>query len=355
MRLDFDDDQLDLVAAVGAVLARECTPRLVRAVFEGEASWAPLYGTMSSLGWQSLAVPERRGGLGLGFVEVGIVVEALGRHVAPGPYVTTTTQLLPALLALDEARTEELVAGVLAGVVTGTLVDGDVTATVGDGGGLRLDGEVAHVLGAGDVTHLAVVADASTTLAVVAAGAAGIRIEAEEALDPSRALGRVILDGVDIDPPWATDCAASVARIREEAACGLALEALGTAQAAFDMTLDHARDRVQFDRPIGSFQAIKHKLADMYVALARARALCTYAALTIAADDPRRALAVSMAKAGVGDCQRLVAKESLQIHGGVGYTWEHPLHLHLRRLKTDDALCGTAAEHRGRVADILGL
>lgn len=355
MRLDFDDDQLELAGVVDAVLSRECTPGYVRAVFEGQESWEPLYETLSGLGWQALAVPESMGGVGLGFVEVGIVIEALGRHVAPSPFVTTTTQLLPALLALDDARAGDLVAGVLAGDVTGTLVDGGVQATPLDDGWVRLDGEVAHVLGAGDVTHLGVVADAGATLAVVEADAGGVGVEAEVALDPSRALGRVSFDAVVVETRGGAGCSGAVEGVREEAACALALEVLGTAQAAFDLTLEHAKDRVQFGHPIGSFQAIKHKLADMFVALSRARALCHFAALTIAEDDPRRGLAVSMAKAGVGDCRRIVAKESLQIHGGIGYTWEHPLHLHLRRLMTDDALGGTAADHRRRVADLLGL
>ncbi|MBX7160108.1 MAG: acyl-CoA dehydrogenase family protein, partial [Acidimicrobiia bacterium] len=177
MRLDFDDEQLDLAAAADAVLDRECAPAFVRAVFEGEASWQPLYETMSALGWQALAVPESRGGLGLGFVEVGIVVEALGRHVAPGPYVTTATQFLPALLGSGVAGTDDLVAGVLAGAVTGTLVDGGVSAER-SGGTVRLTGTVAHVLGAGDVTHLAVVAGSATTLAVVPVDGDGVEIVA---------------------------------------------------------------------------------------------------------------------------------------------------------------------------------
>lgn len=357
MRLELDDDQAALAEAAETVLTQECSPQYVRAVFEGEASWRPLYDTVTGLGWQGLAIAEDDGGLGLGPVEVAIVVEALGRHLAPGPFATTVAGFVQAVSLAAGIGQADLLAGVLAGDVTGTVVDGDIRSEAADAGTLHLDGRVQHVLCAADVSHLAVVADDGTTLAVVPAAAAGVSVEAEAAVDPTRGLGTVTLDAVAaaVGPAAPTAAAAEVEAVRELVTCGLAFDALGAAHAAFDMTVAYAKEREQFGRQIGSFQAVKHKLADCYVALTRAGALCAFAALTIAEDDPRRSLAVSMAKAGVGDCQRIVAKESLQIHGGIGYTWEHPLHIHLRRLKTDDALGGSAAFHRRRVADLLGL
>ena len=130
---------------------------------------------------------------------------------------------------------------------------------------------------------------------------------------------------------------------------------MGTCQAIFDVALDHARQREQFGVPIGSFQAIKHKFADMLVALERARAACWFAVLTIAEDDERPTLAASMAKAAAGDCQRRIAQEGIQILGGIGYTWEHDMHLYVKRAKSADAILGSAAEHRRRVADLLGV
>jgi alkylation response protein AidB-like acyl-CoA dehydrogenase len=135
----------------------------------------------------------------------------------------------------------------------------------------------------------------------------------------------------------------------------VALETVGTCQAIFDIALDYAKVRHQFGVPIGSFQAIKHKFADMLVALEKARATAYFAALTIAEDDDRRALAASMAKAAAGDCQRLVAQEGVQVLGGIGYTWEHDMHLYVKRAKTGDALLGTARQHRARVAQLIGL
>jgi len=130
---------------------------------------------------------------------------------------------------------------------------------------------------------------------------------------------------------------------------------VGTCQAIFDVTLEFAKQREQFGVPIGSFQAIKHKFADMLIALERARATSYFAALCVAEDDPRRAIATSTAKAAAGDCQRLLGKEGIQIHGGIGYTWEHDMHLYVRRAKTDAQLLGTAHEHRRRIAALLGL
>jgi alkylation response protein AidB-like acyl-CoA dehydrogenase len=187
-----------------------------------------------------------------------------------------------------------------------------------------------------------------------------LTVEPVESLDLTRGLARVTLDGVRVgadrvlgEPGPAT--AAALRRAVEEATAALAVETVGACQAIFDVTLDYAKQREQFGVPIGSFQAIKHKFADMLIALERARATGYFAALTIAEDDDRRSLAVASAKATAGDCARLLAKEGIQIHGGIGYTWEHDMHLYVRRVRAGAALFGTAAQHRGRVADLIGL
>ena len=141
----------------------------------------------------------------------------------------------------------------------------------------------------------------------------------------------------------------------DESTLAIALEMVGTSQAIFDITLEYAKQRQQFGVPIGSFQAIKHRLANMYLSLERATALCYFAALTIAEDDPRRAEAAALAKAAAGDCQRLLALDGLQLHGGIGYTWEHDLHFWLKRAKIGEYLLGTATTQRARLAQLLGL
>jgi alkylation response protein AidB-like acyl-CoA dehydrogenase len=168
-------------------------------------------------------------------------------------------------------------------------------------------------------------------------------------LDKTRPVSRIDVVRTEIVGPI------DEAKVLDEATAALALEMVGTCQAIFDMTLEYAKSREQFGVPIGSFQAIKHKLVDCYVALSRARACAYFAAATVAEDDPRRPLAVSMAKAAAGDAQRLICQEAIQIHGGIGYTWEHDLHLYVKRAKTGEAFLGTAVDHRQRVAKLINL
>ena len=140
-----------------------------------------------------------------------------------------------------------------------------------------------------------------------------------------------------------------------DAAVPMAFEQVGCAQAALDMANAYAKERFAFGRPIGSFQAIKHRLADAFLAVERASALAYFATLTVAEDDPRRTVAVSMAKSAAGDCQRLLTRDGLQLHGGVGYTWEHDLHLWLKRAAMSELVFGTSAWHRARLARAMGL
>ena len=145
------------------------------------------------------------------------------------------------------------------------------------------------------------------------------------------------------------------ARALEIATVALATEMVGTCQTIFDVSLAYAKEREQFGVPIGSFQAMKHKYADMLVALEKARVCAYYAALTIAEDDDRRSLAAAMAKAAAGDCQRLLTQEGIQTLGGIGYTWEHDMHLYVKRAKSGEALFGGTHHHRSRVATLIGL
>jgi alkylation response protein AidB-like acyl-CoA dehydrogenase len=304
------------------------------------------------------------------------VVEELGRVLAPGPFVPTVTQFAPVVAeAGSPEQQERFLGGIAAGELTGTLalveetgsVDaGHVTTTATpDGDGFVLEGAKETVVEASTADEIAVIARTPGTRGDDGVGAfvvsrADVGLDPIDALDATRPLARVALDGVRIgadralgDPGPAT--ATSVRRAVEVAATALAVETVGAAQAIFDITLAYAKQREQFGAPIGSFQAIKHKFADMLVALERARATSYFAALTIAEDDGRRALATSTAKAAAGDCATLLAKEGIQIHGGIGYTWEHDMHLYVRRVKSSSLLFGNAAQHRARVADLIGL
>ncbi len=180
-------------------------------------------------------------------------------------------------------------------------------------------------------------------------------------VDPTTPLADLALDGVTVPPdrvlvaPGAAGVAGALDRAGQEATVALAAATVGACRAIFERTVDYAKVREQYGRPIGSFQALKHRLADMYLAVERATALCYFAALTIAEDDPRRAEAVSMAKAAAGECQLLLVQDGIQLHGGIGVTWENDLHFLVKRALAGDALYGNAVHHRGRLARMLGL
>ena len=376
MHLEFTAEQDELRDGVRAMLARECPISLVREVVEKGTAPDALWSQMVELGWPALTVPERAGGLGMGTVELAVVVEELGRVIAPGPFVPTVTQFAPVVAeAGSREQQERFLGGIATGELTGTLAlveesgsadTGHVTATATpNSDSFVLEGSKETVIEASTADEIAVIARTPGTRGDAGVGAfvvarADVRLDPIDALDPSRPLARVTLEGVRIGadrvlgaPGPAT--AAAVRRAVELATTALAVETVGAAQAIFDMTLSYVKQREQFGAPIGSFQAIKHKFADMLVALERARATSYFAALTIAEDDDRRALATSTAKAAAGDCAALLAKEGIQIHGGIGYTWEHDMHLYVRRVKSSSLLFGNAAQHRARVADLIGL
>jgi len=178
-------------------------------------------------------------------------------------------------------------------------------------------------------------------------------------IDASRQYATVVLDGVCVDDDRVLgapgSCGPVLRRAMDEAAAALSAEMVGTCQAIFDIVHAYVGEREQFGVKIGSFQAVKHKLANMFVALESARATTYFAALTIAEDDDRRELAVATAKASVGDCQRLIAQEGIQCLGGIGYTWEHDMHMYVKRVKATAAMFGSGAHHRARVAQMIGL
>jgi alkylation response protein AidB-like acyl-CoA dehydrogenase len=372
MDFEFTEDQLELRATARSVLESACPPALVRAVHEGTQDGAALWSTLVGLDWPALGIDEEHGGLGLGFLEVGILVEELGRAVAPSPFLATLTGLVP---MIRESGSSTLLADVAAGTCTGTLalaeggawrLEAVRTTARAVGDGWVLQGEKSHVLDGATADELAVVARIEGSSGREGLGAflvprAGVRTRPTEVIDPSMPIASVVLDAVEVPAervllePGGPGAATAITRALEEATAAMALSATATCRAIFEMTLQYAKDREQFGRPIGSFQALKHRLADLFLAVERAVSLAYFAALTIAEDDDRRAMATAMAKAAAGECQRLVVRDGLQLHGGVGFTWEHDLHLLLKRAKSGDLLFGSAASHRAHLAQLLGL
>ena len=313
---------------------------------------AGLWSAMAEQGWLAVERPEADGGLGLGMVEVAVLCEQLGRHTAPAPFLST-------VLALDAvaggaiagspappAWAEGLASGELVGCIAWSARPGAVAVT--ERGGMP------HLRGRPDPVLYAPSAD----VAVVAAGDSvyglalgdGKRPDPEPAMDRTREVGWLELDDVPAvrlgGPPAAS-------RLLDRAATGASAELLGGAARVLEMAVEYAKDRVQFGKPIGSFQAIKHKLADALVDVEGMRSTAFYAAWCTATEDPDADLAASMAKAWCSDASRRVLATGLQVHGGIGFTWEHDLHLFLKRSQLDQVSYGDAAYHRDRIAGLL--
>jgi alkylation response protein AidB-like acyl-CoA dehydrogenase len=367
--LDFElsEEQRHLVDSVREVLARECPPARARAVVETGRPAEQPWRAARELGWTAIAVPQSAGGLGLSFLELGLVIELHGLHLAPGPFLASTAWLAPLVReAGSRAQRADLLGRLARGALTGTAAFGtgfdrpdEALRAVREGSGWRLHGTRRFVLDGESADEVAVAArvEEGDGCGLFLLPRRAAKSERVTSLDASRPVAHLVFDGAAVPPERALGepgaVAAAFARAREEATVALALETVGTCQRLLELALGHARHREQFDRPIGSFQAVQHKCVDMFVQVQKARATAWFAMLAVAEDDPRRALAASMAKAAAGDCQRLVCKEALQIHGGMGFTWESDVHLFVKRAMTAELLLGTASEHRARVADLL--
>jgi alkylation response protein AidB-like acyl-CoA dehydrogenase len=369
MELEFSSDQDELRDSIRAVLTRESPVSLARKVGESGARPTELWNTMVELGWPALTVPEADGGIGLGMLEAAILAEELGRVIAPGPLLPTVTQFVP---AVRECGTDEqqarLLGAVASGEITGSLAIAEATGSYNpahvkatltfDGDDAVLAGEKRFVMEGDAVDEIVVVVRGDDGVRAVVVPASVLMPVPVKSVDLTRRYAQLPLDGVRVPRDRVLgdgDATHALEHAIEESTVALALEIVGTAQTIFDVTLEYAKQREQFGVPIGSFQATKHKFADMLIALERARATGYFAALTIAEHDDQHTIATSVAKAAAGDCQRLIGKEGIQIHGSVGYTWEHDMHLYVKRMKSGEAQFGTSATHRARIADQLGV
>jgi alkylation response protein AidB-like acyl-CoA dehydrogenase len=231
---------------------------------------------------------------------------------------------------------------------SGTAVYSGVTAHR-EGDGWVLDGTAKHVLDGDRAEWLAVVTDAAVFIVSAGEVAGQVSRRRSAVFDPVLHVADLTFDGLRV--PDTARVSVDVERARHIALMGMAMTMVGACQRILDLVLDHVRSRHQFGVPIGSFQAVQHKAADMHVAVERARALAYYSALTIAGDDPRRRLAAAMAKAGAGECQSLVFRHGLQLFGAMGFTWENDLQFALKRAKAGELMLGGAAEHRAMITE----
>jgi alkylation response protein AidB-like acyl-CoA dehydrogenase len=375
VQLELSDDQQALQEAVRAVVERECPTSLVRTVVEHSTRADALWARMVELDWPALVVPEENDGLGLGFVELAVVAEQLGRVIAPAPFLATAAQFVPAVRAAgDSEQRARFLGAVSGGTLVGTLAVAEaagsfdvasVTTTArSDGDNFVLDGEKHFVFDADVAQEIVVAARRAGTsgdegVGLFVVSNESVKVEPMVGIDASRTYAVVRLDGVRVPADrvlGAPEGAAPALRIAvQEATVALAAEMVGTCQAIFDIVHVYVQEREQFGVKVGSFQAIKHKLANMYVTLESARATAYFAAAAIAEDDERRDVAVAMAKASVGDCQKLLTTEGIQCLGGIGYTWEHDMHLFVKRAKAGAALFGTGGQHLEHLSHLLGM
>ncbi|OLC11466.1 MAG: hypothetical protein AUI58_08500 [Chloroflexi bacterium 13_1_40CM_2_70_6] len=324
------------------------------------ASWPEL----ARLGWTGASIAEAQGGAGQGFVEEAIVFEELGRALYAGPYFSTVALALPAL-----ACAPDLLAKVASGGLTATLAPDD---PVRQSAGAKAKGAAVEARRAGDrwllrgETDLVPDAGWVDAFVVEARGPDGIGLYLAErhdarplirvfdTVDTTRRLGRVTFDDdsarILAAPPAATEIIAST---RRRALAALALEAVGVASFALALGVEHAKSRQQFGRPIGTYQAVSHKLADTYVETELARSLAYWAAWCVAEDDAQAELAAVAAKAYAAEAAVAACERAIQVHGGMGFTWDHPLHRYYKRALWIESFDRSGAAHRAEIAQAL--
>ena len=363
----------DLRGSVRDFLSAKSGEEQVRRVMESEtgydeAVWAQM---ADQLGLQQLVFPEEHGGYGFGFAELSVVLQEMGRALLPSPFLSSVVLAGSALLAADDAAAAAAhLPGIASGKTIATLaVAGEsgswdptalpVVGTRADDG-WRLGGTTWFVLdgATADLLLVAATTDAGPSLFAVSGTAAGLTRTALRTLDPTRRQARLDLDGVVGTPVGALGGAAPVLdRVLDLAMTALAAEQVGGARACLETSAAYARDRVQFGRPIGSFQAVKHKCADMLVRVQLADAAAQEAAEAAAGLPGRAPLAeaAAVAHAVCSESYLFTAAENIQVHGGIGFTWEHPAHLYFRRAKSSQLLFGGPAGYFGRVLDRAGV
>jgi alkylation response protein AidB-like acyl-CoA dehydrogenase len=375
MDFGFSEEQEMLRQSVREFLAGECEMTYVRKMMDDDRGYSDeQWKKMAELGWTGLIFPEQYGGAGLNMVDMVVVLEEMGRVVMPGPFFAS---VILGGLAIDLAGNEEqkqrYLPGVAAGTTKATLAqveesgrwdaEGIALPAKADGEGFRLSGTKLFVHDAHNADIMIVPVRTGgagvdgVTLLIVDAKAKGVSTRLLKTMDQTRKLGEVRFDDVRVGKEsvlgkvgagWA-----ALDRLVDRAKVALCAEMCGGAQRVLDMSVEYAKVREQFGKPIGSFQAIQHKCANMMVQVESAKSATYYAAWAVANDVPEAHLASCMAKAYCSDAYRYVAAEGIQIHGGIGFTWEHDMHLYFKRAKGSEVTFGDGTWNRELVAQVV--
>jgi alkylation response protein AidB-like acyl-CoA dehydrogenase len=368
MDFDLSKPQKMLQDSVKEFLTRHCPLERVRELMETPTAHDPeLWEGLTDQGWTSLTLPEDHEGLGLGAVELAAVTEAMGAFCMPGPFISNLWAAELIAATENDVLAAEILPGVADGetLVTVALLEGSGSWSPEDaslqidasGGGLTLSGTKLFVSDAETADLLLVVGRIDGDLAVVTVpgGSEGISVEATPPMDATRKLYKVVFDRVTGATLVARGepAAQALEKATRLATVAVCAELVGGMQWVLDTSVEYAKTREQFGRVIGSFQAVQHHCADMLYKLESARSAAYYAAWAVSVDDPGADQAVSVTKAYCSDAAREVGNLGIQVHGGIGFTWEHDLHLFYKRAKSNEILFGDATFHRDRIAAIV--
>jgi alkylation response protein AidB-like acyl-CoA dehydrogenase len=343
LELELTEEQEFFQQTTRKFLAAECPISLVRELEHEPAGFTMDYWKRGAeLGWTSMLVPEEHGGgslSGEGLRDVVLVAEEMGRMVSPGPLLPVNV----VAAAIAEGGSAEQQQAVLPGIVSGEVVaawcySGDVES-----------GVVAPVEAGAQAQWLLVAADGAHAL--LAADTPGVQVTPLEGLDLVKRFAEVRFDGVDV--PASARVNVDGERLLQLAVAIQCAETVGAADRIFEMTVEYASDRYSFGRPLSSYQALKHRFADMKMWLEACHATATAAAKAVQHRDPDAAEVVSAAKAYIGSHATEIIQDCVQMHGGIGVTWEHDIHLYLRRATVNRTMYGTPAEHLERLAAVL--
>jgi alkylation response protein AidB-like acyl-CoA dehydrogenase len=331
VNFDFNDEQREIKSTAREFVAARFSPEKVRALAESGSPYDDgIWAEMCELGWPGIAISEEYGGQGLGVVELVILQEELGYACAPSPMISNAY----AGDVIEAAGSDEQKARWLPGIASGE-----------QRGAAELSNDGGAIVGAAEGAAILVVAEGDGASLVEPGDA---QLERLDLIDSTRAYFRVTAEGGDSLP-------GEIAPAVDTGMVALAAELVGLSQRALDMAVDYAKERQQFGRPIGSYQAVSHRCAEMLYDTEEARSLTYYAAWCADAEPESLPLAASMAKARASDAAAAVTHNAVQVFGGIGFTWEHDVHFLLKRAKVGGQMLGTARQHRERVAELAGL
>ncbi len=372
MNFGFTEEQELLRAEVRKLLDEKAPLDVVRQITEDASGpgYAPeLWREIADLGWLGIPVPESRGGAGLGWVDLVLLLEETGRSLFPSPLIPTTLAAHALMLAGDESQQQRLLPRLAGGSVIGTVAlaeEEDIPGPEGialeaspEGEGVRLRGEKLFVQNAGvaDLFVVGFLREGRPALGLVERDQPGVDARDWTGMDLTKRQGFLQLDDVRIEPAAILPRGGTetLSALFDAGALAVAAEAVGAAEAALALTTGYAKQRIQFGRPIGSFQGVKHPLAEAYVDVESIKSLVYYAAWCLDEGHPDLAVAVSRAKAYASECLPRVGIDAVQLHGAIGYTWEYDAQLYLKRAKWMRPVFGDSAHHYERVARSGGL